>query len=83
MIEDISRTEVKLKARNSGDSSSSVTGNGGAEHWSGDRSEAMLDGVRRVRHKLIDLTKTPAYAKGPLLHLTLKYIKNKNKKTLA
>jgi hypothetical protein len=37
---------MKHKARNSGYSRSSVTGNGGGENWSRDRVEAHIPGLR-------------------------------------
>jgi hypothetical protein len=42
----ISRREVKHKVRNNSDSRSSVTGNGGGEHWSGDTVDAQLPSLR-------------------------------------
>jgi hypothetical protein len=44
-VELISRTELKHKARNSGGSRNSVTGNGGGKHWSRDRAEAQMPGT--------------------------------------
>jgi hypothetical protein len=45
-VEVISRIEVKHKARNNNDSRSSVTGNGGSEHWNKDRTKAQMPGLR-------------------------------------
>ena len=42
----ISTIEVKHKPRKNNDFKSSVTGNGGGEHWSRDRADAQMLGLR-------------------------------------
>ena len=46
IVELISWTKVKHKARNRGDNRSSVTDNGGGEHWSRDKVETHMLGLR-------------------------------------